>query len=528
MNQPAHLKPWLSSWSWGTRIALFTVLLSGIIQFVTFALSQNYVISYLGAQPEDITFSIQICYAGIISALPILSRFLRWFKMKYYLLVMMMLGVLLSIASMYTTDIYLFFTIRFFQGAVVCSISISVLTLIPGFLKPERRQVVGSSIFYGTLLSSGILFGVVASQVSLNGDFTGVYNYLILVQIIAMIIVLLGYNGRSNMRRYPLYQIDWIAAVLFVAAAIALAYVLVYGSKYYWFSDNRIVTGSLICLAAGILYIYRNLTVKRPLLDLSVFTYPKFWLGLILLALYYGMKETINIIFGYTASVLQWSAPQVIELGLCNVAGIIIFVIISAAILIRKKDAILGFLITGFSMSLLYHLWMYFIFTPDLAFGDLVVPMFFQGAASGVLFVPIMIFTLNAVPPSTGITGLAIAAFTRFATLLNSGAGFYNLQLYYGQLYREHFLYHLTDVDQNALERLNSFRQLFMSKGYTSGQAEALANVSLNRALGVQVQLLTSRATFLFITVITAIVLLFIIVVFLYKYFKSRQSIQIT
>jgi DHA2 family multidrug resistance protein len=522
MNQPAYLKPWLSSWSWGTRIILLLLLLSAITTFVTFALSQNYVVSYMGAQPEDVTFSIQICYAGILCALPILSRFLRWFKLKYYLLTMMMFGILLSVACIYTTDIILFFIIRFFQGVIVCSISTSVLTLIPGFLILERRQVVSSSIFYGTLLSSGVLFGVVASQVSLNNNFTGVYNYIVLLQIIALIIVLLGFNGKSIIRRYPLYQIDWKAVIFFVAAAVAFAYMMVYGSKYYWFTDRRIVIAAFICLTAVILYIYRGLTVKRPLLNLRVFTYPKFWIGLILLALYYGMKESINIVFGYTASVLQWSAPQVIELGLCNVAGIVIFVIISAHILIRKKDAILGFIITGFAMSLLYHLWMYFIFTPDLSFEDLVVPMFFQGAASGILFVPIMIFILNSVPPSTGITGLAIAACTRFTALLNASAGFYNIQLYYSQLYKESFLYRLTAVDDNTAERLNNFKQLFLSKGYAAGQAEALANASLARILGTQVQLLTSRATFLCIATATAVILILALLIYLYKKVKAK------
>jgi DHA2 family multidrug resistance protein len=190
MNQPTYLRPWLANWSWGTRIALFLLLLSAIVEFVTFSLSQNYVISYLGAQPEDVTFSIQICYAGILSALPVQARLLRWFEMKYYLLAIIMLGILLSVACIFTTDILFFFVIRFCQGIVVCSAAASVLTLIPGFLKLENRQVVTSSIFYGTVLSSSALIGIVASQVSLNTDFSEIYKYLVLFQIITLVIVL--------------------------------------------------------------------------------------------------------------------------------------------------------------------------------------------------------------------------------------------------------------------------------------------------------------------------------------------------
>src|SRR5258708_2173791 len=190
MNQPTYLKPWLARWSWGTRIALFLLLLSAVVEFVTFALSQNYVVSYLGAQPEDVTFSIQICYAGILSALPVQARLLRWFEMKYYLLTNIILGIFLLTCCFFTTDIIFFFIIRFFQGMVVCSVAFSVLTLIPGFLKLENRQVVTSSIFYGTVLSSSALIGIVASQVSLNTDFTTIYKYLVLFQIVTLVIVL--------------------------------------------------------------------------------------------------------------------------------------------------------------------------------------------------------------------------------------------------------------------------------------------------------------------------------------------------
>jgi len=524
MIQPTYLKPWLANWSWGTRIALFLVLLSSIVEFVAFALSQNYVISYLGAQPEDVSFSIQICYVGILAALPFQPRFLRWFEMKYYLLAVMVFGIALSIACIYTTDIIAFFIIRFFQGMVVCAVAASMLTLIPAFLELAYRQAVSSSIFYGTVLSSSVLIGVIASQVSLNSNFTGIYNYLILFQLLALSIVILGFSPKSNINRYPLYQVDWTGFVFFVCAAAGLAYVMVYGSKYYWFYDQRILNAALISLGGLALYIYRSLTLKRPLLDFRVFLYPKFWIGLSLVGLYYGMKESINIVFGYTASVLQWSTPQVIELGLVNVAGLIIFLVVSAVILIRKKNAILGFLISGFSVSLCYHLWMYLIFTPDLSFRDLLAPMFLQGAASGLLFVPIMMFVLTSVPPSTGITGLAVAACTRFFSLLNAGAGFYNLQLYYSQLYKESFLAHITDVDANAAERLGGFRQLFLSRGFSPDQAAGMANASLTKGLTIQVQLLSSRATFLVIAELTGVILVITIAVYVFNLLHTGSS----
>lgn len=527
MNTPTYFKPWLASWNLGGIIVLFIILLSGVVQFAALGFSQNYVIAYLGAQPEDIIFAIQLTYIGIIVTLPVQFRFLRFFEIRDYLTINIFIGIILSIVCMYTTNITLFFIIRFLQGVMICILSGSILVLIPSFLKPEYRQAVGPTVFYGTVLSSSVLIGIVAANISLNADFKIIYNYLIIFQVFVLILIRVVLNAKSNIKPYPLYQIDWTGVVFFITGAVAFAYTIIYGSKYYWFSDPRINLAAFITVIASIAYLVRESIVKRPHADITVFKYRNFWIGLILLAIYYGSKETINIIFGYTASVLQWSPIEVALLGLSNIAGLIIFMVISAVILVRHKNTAMYFLMAGFGMLLLYQLWMYFIFTPDLSFLDLVLPMFFQGAASGLLFVPIMIFTLSSIPVTAGVTGLAAAAFTRFASLLNAGAGFYNIQLYYNQLYKESFLNHLTGVDQQVSERLAAFKQLFLSKGFSADQAAVAANISLAKALTIQSQLLTNRASFMFIAIIVAIILVLVVLVFIYQTYTKRNQMNL-
>jgi DHA2 family multidrug resistance protein len=280
----------------------------------------------------------------------------------------------------------------------------------------------------------------------------------------------------------------------------------------------------LLCITGSVIFICRELTVKRPGLDMSVFKYPKFWAGMLLLALYYGMKESLNLLFAYTTNILQWSPLEVMNLGLVNVTGIVVFIIITAQLLARRIVTVRGFIIAGFCMMLLYHLWIYFIFTPDLAFEDLILPMFFQGASSGMLFVPIMLFMLSSIPPATGITGLVIAADVRFISLLNASAGFYNLQLRYNQIYKEAFLRHLTNIDEQTAERVDGLRQLYQSKGFTADKSEVLSNLSLTRSLNTQTQLLTYRAIFFYISIIIIFILLALIVIYLVFLYKRLHA----
>jgi DHA2 family multidrug resistance protein len=144
-----------------------------------------------------------------------------------------------------------------------------------------------------------------------------------------------------------------------------------------------------------------------------------------------------------------------------------------------------------------FNIWMYFILTPDLSYTDLLLPVFLQGAASGLLFVPLMIYVLSSAPGYTGTSALVIAAFTRFTATLNSFAGFYNLQLYYNQYFKEGFLSYLTPENQNMIVRLNTYRSLYASKGFSSEQASSLANANIWQSLTQQSQLLTNRAVFM-------------------------------
>lgn len=512
MKGPQYFKNWIMDWNWGVRIALFLILMSSLVQFGVFAMTQNYLISLLGFQSEDLSFGMQICYVGILGILPIQFRFLRYFETRNYLIVNIIAGILLSLACLFIRDVNVFFVVRFLQGIVVCNIAGCMVVLIYSRLKTEHMQAIGSSVFYGSIFSNGVIIGIAAAMVVNSSDWTQVYVYSIIFQLATLVIVLLALKSTTGHKKYPLYQIDWIGFVLLIAAAGSLTYTMVYGSKYYWFQDRRIVISSLAAVSGTVCFLFRQYLIRRPLIDLSIFKSRNFVIGLVILAIYYGFKDSINLIYSYTGGVLGWSPYRLMILGLCNVSGIILFMILSGQLIIRNRHSTKGFLIAGFSIMIIYHLWMYFVFTPDLSFPDLIIPVFLQGASAGLIFVPVVIFILSSAPKHTGTTGIFVAACTRFNATLQSIAGFYNLQLYFNKNYKTGILNRVSFLDFATSERLNSYVQMFSSKGYATEQATSLAYSSLGRAVDLQAQILGYRAIFLTIAIVLSIVLFLIAV----------------
>ncbi|MGH1517719.1 MFS transporter [Chryseobacterium sp. JK1] len=517
-----YFKDWTENWKWISRITLFLLLLSGLVQLGMFVLTQSYMVSYWGAQPEDIWFGVMATYAGIITILPIQFRFLRYFETRSYLLFNLVVTILLNLACFYCQDLILFLVLRFFQGIFAGNVIVCSLTLVFSLLPPERSRSIGAAVFYGTMLSNTVLIGLASGIIVETFDWKFIYYGLIFFQIIMLGLVLLVLKRKSVMKSYPLYQTDFAGMAVFAVTIISIAYTLLYGSKYYWFEDSRICWSTLTGATGLFLFIYRQYTAKRPVVNLDVFHSPKFMIGLALLAIYYGTKDSINLIYNYTTGVLKWSTLDMITLALCNLSGMVLFLIIAIRLIIVKKISVTAFLAPGFIVLAGFNFWMSYFLTPDLSFEDLMLPIFVQGSASGLLFVPIMIFVLSSAPPHTGTTGLIVAAYTRFTATLNSFVGFYNLQLYFNQYFKEGFLNSLTSENQNTIDRLNSYKTLYISKGIWQEQSSLMANSQLAQVIAQQSQLLTNRAIFMTFGIgLSLVALLIMIIPLLHKTYMS-------
>ncbi|OQP47487.1 hypothetical protein A4H97_08330 [Niastella yeongjuensis] len=488
------------------RISLILILFASVAQFASFGLIQAHVVSFYGAQQEDVSFALQIAYVGIITTLPIQFRLQRYFNTRSYLLTALLTGILLNMGCLFIHDLVLFSILRFLIGVVTCIVAGCILIVIFTTFSASNRMLAGVSLFFSLILTCGVLIGIGASWVVLRTNWTAVYYGLIGLQVMAILLCICLFKPRQTTKAYPLYQIDWPGGALFMFAAAAMLFVMIYGPKRYWFADATIRNTTIFAVVATTLFLFRQASLKRPLIDLSVFKVGKFIFAIFLMLLFWGIKDSINLIYGYAASVLGWSSADVVNSGLYNIAGVIIATIIAVKMIMVNKQHLPKLLLVGFGVMSFYHIWVYTHLTPDLSFADLCMPIFLHGFACGLLFVPVSVFCIGSVPQSTGMTGIVVCTYTRFIATLNSIAGFYTLQLNYNQLFKDSFLSKLIPEEGTVTQRQELYKGLFVSKGYTTGEAMGISNMLLAKSLGIQSQLLTLRVIFLIGTVLMAIV----------------------
>jgi MFS transporter, DHA2 family, multidrug resistance protein len=508
------------------RVMLILILFAAMAQFASFGIIQAHVVSFYGAQPEDISFALQIAYAGVITTLPVQFRLVRYFNTLSYMLTAFLTGIVLNIGCLLVHDLLLFAVLRFFTGVVTCIIAGCLLISIFSTLPESKRMLVGVSLFFTLILTCGLIIGVGASWVVLRTNYTELYYGLIGLQVMAMLLCITVFRSKPGTRPYPLYQIDWAGCVLFMFGAVASLFVMVYGPKRYWFADVEIKYAAVFAVVALTLFLYRQATLKRPLIHLGVFKSGKFVFAILLMLLFWGLKDSINLIYGYAAVVLSWSSLDVVNAGLYNIAGVIIATFIAVKVIQAKKEKLPILLLTGFGVMFFYHLWVYFNLTPHLSFAQLCIPIFIQGFACGLLFVPISVFCMAMAPKNTGMTGIVILTYARFIATLNSIAGFYTLQLHYNQLFKISFLSKLAPDNGVVIQRQEVYKGMLTSKGYTPGEATGITNMLIAKASGMQSQLLTMRAVFYIIMILVLIVivvlLLFAIINKIKAYGRSR------
>src|SRR5690606_2209536 len=162
---------------------------------------------------------------------------------------------------------------------VVGSMLMQIFTILP----KEQSGVIGSSLLFTGILTSSALIGILSSWVAVNMNWNYTYFGLIFLQVLALVLCYFVFHPSMKQRPYPLYQLDWAGAIFFAGFSLSLAFIFIYGPKRYWFEDPDMVRVGLCCFLMLLFFLYRQQSLKRPLIDLRAFRYGKFILGLALL-----------------------------------------------------------------------------------------------------------------------------------------------------------------------------------------------------------------------------------------------------
>jgi len=325
-----------------------------------------------------------------------------------------------------TTNAHLLIILRFIQGPLVLFEGCILLPVIMSLIKGENARLISFSFLYAFMLT-GDKFGTTLVKFAIeNYTHHMIYYVIIAYHIITLLIFILVFNQNRLFPKKPLFQLNLSGIFLMVISLVSGAYFLIYGKKLYWFESDRITFSFALCLIASALFIWREITSKRPLFHFEIFKSKRVIAGIILFFFFYMIRSSMSNIYQVMSQVWRWPWEYVLKIQYFNVAGSIIGVF-SAYLLMKKKVDFKFIFFTGFVLLAASMLYFSLIFLPDTRVEIVVYGLLMQGIGQGLLFCPLVFFMTGSVHPSisgsASQSGTAIRFWTNtigFSVMQNS------------------------------------------------------------------------------------------------------------
>src|SRR3954467_14929779 len=157
----------------------------------------------------------------------------------------------------------------------------------------------------------------------------------------------------------------------------------------------------------------REKAMKRPYIDLRIFRFRNFKLGVLVLFIMYICRFASGITNNFFATVLRFDPIHVSYINLLNLGGLVMGVVIACCMTLQKKR-IRYIWLPGFLLLLAFHVSMFFLLDVQADEHHYFIPLFVQGLGVGLIMVPTIVYTISSVPISLGASASAFCLAVRY------------------------------------------------------------------------------------------------------------------
>lgn len=490
----AHTIPVFKSWvtEWVARSVIGCILMTCLFCFAFYS-SPSAVMGYYGIQPADAQYGMVVVYGSTAAFLALDFRIVKYFAPRKYLLTALSLNSLCSVLCFHFKSWTLFVSCQFLQGITCALMSGIVLQLIFPRLHTARVRVIAYSLLYGCIQIAVPFYAICSSIVLHYLDFNWLFYGFNILLVILVLIVLCTMNSQARFtKKIPLYQIDWTGYLLYVCFILTLGYILVYGRQSGWLDSTLIQSLTTANIIMLFLFIIRALKLKRPLIDLQIFKAEHFIMGLLLLFVFYIFKGTTGLAYGHLEVILGADPLNTIPIWTAVITGTILSMSVTARFVLMGYNLI-RIIIIGFGMMALYYALMIQFVSLQGQTKDFILPLFIYGAATGVLFVPIVLFTVSSAPREIAIHASLVGILARFTGFTASLAISNEMQLSAKAAVREKLREAVTEINPQLPLAMQDIESRYLNAGSDVYVSKKMASVYFNQMNAHQIAAMAAR-----------------------------------
>lgn len=508
MGKKQVFRSWVPEWL--IRLNIFLVMFPTVMLFALSTANVNAATGFYGVEPHDIQFSMLIYYAALVAFTPLEKRFFSRIATKEYFVICLALQVMITFWAYQSRDLYGLFVCRFLQGIVNCGVTSICLTLLFSRLRSEHARETGYAIFYGMILCASSLTSLVTAQLVDDYEYNVLYKMMIYAFVPGAVLLLLIMNKVHLTRKMPLYQLDWTSFFIYAPMLIMIGYILIYGQQYYWLQDVTIRWCLAGVIFLGVVFVVRQLHLKRPFINMAVFRSRGFVFGIVLLAGLYVIRGAFNVTTTYFSVVLGMDPLHTYELLIYNIIGIIIGAVTAANLVIQRRPLQFIWLV-GFFLLLVFHGSMYFLFAAEADQSTFIAPLVIQGLGAAMLLTPIVLFIISSVPEKISASASTAGVFVRYTSFALSTASINYFSLFFSRTHANSLSENTSIINVQAAQRLHAYQGALQGRGLMSDQAAKVAPALLDKAIQKQVFMKYAMDYYEMIAILILVLMLLVI-----------------
>lgn len=253
-------------------ILLFTAILFQLSNSI-YLTNLNEVVGDKALTAEDIKFIHTAGFIGMTMIFPLLFRIKFRFMSRTILLSAIAIIITGNVICLYSDNVLILYTTSFILGAVKMIGMFECMSSIQLVITPTRDFTVFFSVVYLIVLGSIQLSGLLTAQISYL--YTWKYMHILIVGLFlcAMVIFYFLMRPIRLMKKFPLYQIDWLGMGLWTLVLVLVNFIFEYGKRLDWFDSEYIRIATIATIVILICAIQRMFGIRRPFIMPEVFKY---------------------------------------------------------------------------------------------------------------------------------------------------------------------------------------------------------------------------------------------------------------
>lgn len=480
-------------------IIIVTVTSAALLQLIDTSIvnvALNNIMGNLGASFDAagwiitgyaISNVIMITLSGWMSA-----RFGR----KYYFAASVIVFTIFSVLCGMSTNIWELVVFRILQGIGGGGLlSTAQAIIIETFPKEElglANAIYGMGVIIGPAIGP-TLGGYIVD----NASWQWIFYINIPFGILATILTLVYVNEPKE--KMHASKMDWFAFAMLVIAISTLQVVLEKGQSEDWFETSYITWFTVIAIITAIIFTWRELVVKDPIVNLKLFGNRSFTTGTLFnFVLGFGLYGTTLVIPIMCQSLLGFTAMQT---GLLLLPGSLATAFMMPVVgSLMKRNYIHPAVYAGIGL-VLFFLFCYLMggFTTQVGGQDFFWPLIVRGLAMGLIFIPLTTISL------ADLQGKEIPQGTALSNMVRQLGGSIGIALITTFISRQTFMHYsylsenLRPEDPQVQQRLSMMTHGLMSKGLDNYSASKAAEGILARQTSMQATFLTYKDMFIYL-----------------------------